>query len=71
MWLYNAGIFFYYCVIKTASLFKRKAKLWIQGRKNIFSRIESTIKDKINPGDKVIWFHCASLGEFDQRRPVL
>ncbi|HXB41360.1 MAG TPA: glycosyltransferase N-terminal domain-containing protein, partial [Bacteroidia bacterium] len=57
--------------IRFASLFNHKAKLWVKGRKNIFEKIESTLKEKIKPGDKVIWFHCASLGEFEQGRPVL
>lgn len=71
MWFYNCGIFFYYCIIRTAALFNPKAKLWVAGRKNIFERIEKTLAEKIKPGDKVLWFHCASLGEFEQGRPVL
>jgi len=71
MWFYNCGIFFYYCVIKFASLFNPKAKLWVQGRRNIFAHIEKVLKERIRPGDKVVWFHCASLGEFEQGRPVL
>ncbi len=71
MWFYNCGIFFYFLFIKFASLFKHKAKLWVDGRKNIFVHIEKTLGEKIKAGDKVIWFHCASLGEFEQGRPVL
>jgi 3-deoxy-D-manno-octulosonic-acid transferase len=50
-----------------ASFFNKKAKLWIKGRENIFERIEK----KINIEDEIIWFHCASLGEFEQGRPVI
>ncbi|MEN8186716.1 MAG: glycosyltransferase N-terminal domain-containing protein [Bacteroidota bacterium] len=39
----------------------------MDGRKDIFSKIESGITAK----DKVIWFHCASLGEFEQGRPII
>jgi len=71
MFTYNLSISFYYCFIKLASLFHPKARLWVRGRKDIFSKIESTLKERIKPGDKVVWFHCASLGEFEQGRPVL
>lgn len=39
----------------------------MDGRKNIFSEIKS----KVNPQEKKVWFHCASLGEFEQARPVM
>ncbi len=60
LWLYNAGI-------RVAALFRPKAKKWVQGRKNIFSRLEQAIP----AGEKIIWVHCASLGEFEQGRPVM
>lgn len=53
---------------KIAALFNTKARLGVQGRKNIFARI-STIA--IPPNQQIIWMHCASLGEFEQGRPVL
>lgn len=71
MWSYKVGIFFYYSFIRFASLFNHKAKLWVRGRKDIFSRMEKALKERIRPGDKVLWFHCASLGEFEQGRPVI
>ncbi len=58
--LYRAGALL-------ASLFDQKAKKWIKGRKNIFERLEKTIPT----GEKIIWVHCASLGEFEQGRPVI
>jgi 3-deoxy-D-manno-octulosonic-acid transferase len=67
LWLYNFGISFYGFFIKTASLFNSKARLFLKGRKNIFSVIEKRIKGQ----KKHIWFHFASLGEFEQGRPVL
>lgn len=66
--LYSISIYFYAVSIRIASLFNAKAKLWIEGRRNIFSKLESTIQGSTNP---VIWFHCASLGEFEQGRPVI
>lgn len=66
-WIYNIGISFYTLLIKFAANFNPKAKLFITGRKNIFHEIAQ----KINPDDRAIWFHFASLGEFEQGRPVL
>jgi 3-deoxy-D-manno-octulosonic-acid transferase len=67
LFLYNLGIRIYYLLILFASIFNRKARLWINGRKRIFEQIHS----KIDPNSSVIWFHCSSLGEFEQGRPVM
>lgn len=59
--LYNIGIRLYYLIIWLASFFNPKAKLWISGRRQqTFVRYQNSI-----------WFHFASLGEFEQGRPVL
>ena len=50
-----------------ASLFNAKAKKWVKGRKRIFEKLQQAIP----PGEKIIWMHCASLGEFEQGRPVI
>ncbi len=65
--LYNLFIRIYWLVLWFASLFNNKARLWINGRKGIFGKIGKTI----SADDKIIWFHCASLGEFEQGRPVI
>lgn len=65
--LYIIGIRVYTLLIRIFSLFNPKAKLFINGRKNSYTQIAQ----KINPGEKHIWFHFASLGEFEQGRPVL
>ncbi len=65
--IYYLGIQIYYFLILIASLFNRKAKLWINGRKRLLKKIES----RVNPEDKTAWFHCASLGEFEQGRPLI
>lgn len=61
LFTYNIVIRFYYAIIYILSFFNKKAQLWIQGRKN----------NAITPLPGCIWFHFASLGEFEQGRPVL
>lgn len=50
-----------------AALFNPKAKKWVKGRKHIFQKLEAAIPT----GEKIIWVHCASLGEFEQGRPLM
>ena len=47
--------------------FSEKLKLFINGRRDVFSHLKSTIA----PGDQTIWFHAASLGEYEQAVPVI
>jgi 3-deoxy-D-manno-octulosonic-acid transferase len=70
--VYNIFIQVYTAFIFIASIFSRKAKLWINGRKEIFEKIAYAMNEKqlMDPG-KIAWFHCASLGEFEQGRPVI
>jgi 3-deoxy-D-manno-octulosonic-acid transferase len=65
--LYNIFLLLYRAGISIASLINPKAKLWIRGRKNIFEKISSAVL----PNHPLIWMHCASLGEFEQGRPLL
>ncbi len=65
--LYDIGIRIYWLAARIISPWNPKARLWIRGRRNWKSRLESSSLI----GGKVIWFHCASLGEFEQGRPVL
>ncbi len=65
--LYTIGINFLGIGMKIASLFHPKARLWVKGRKNVFTHI----KNKISENDKVIWMHASSLGEYEQGLPVL
>lgn len=58
---YKAGIYF-------VSFWNKKAGLWISGRINLFENVKKALPRKEN---KTIWMHCASLGEFEQGRPVL
>ncbi len=65
--IYSLTIRLYICGIYLFSVFDKKARLWLTGRKGIFKRLDETIERK----DKIIWFHAASLGEFEQGRPVM
>jgi 3-deoxy-D-manno-octulosonic-acid transferase len=65
--LYDLGIWLYGVLLRLISPFNPKAKLWVQGRKDILNRIGQTVEQ----GQKYIWFHFASLGEFEQGRSVL
>jgi len=65
-YIYSAAVRFYGLGIFAASFFNPKARLWINGRKNISGKIENIAKN-----DSVIWVHAASLGEFEQGRPVM
>ncbi len=67
LFLYNLSINLYYLLIKIYQHFNPKARLWIEGRKNIFEKISK----EVDPNLPSIWFHFASLGEFEQGRPVL
>ena len=61
LWLYKCGAI-------VLSPFNEKAKRWLSGRKNVFSKLEATLSAK---NGKTTWFHCASLGEFEQARPLM
>ncbi|MFP5080321.1 3-deoxy-D-manno-octulosonic acid transferase [Pedobacter sp. JCM 36344] len=67
LWLYNIGIQFYGSIIAIFALFNRKAALFTKGRVNLLKKVGQII----DPTKKHIWFHFASLGEFEQGRPVL
>lgn len=66
-WLYNLGILGYYLLVRIVSIRNDKARKWIEGRKEIFKRLSETIV----PGERILWFHASSLGEFEQGRPVI
>lgn len=66
MIVYRLGIYFYYLFIKFASLFNEKAKLWVNGRK----AQKSVYSTSLEKTDRV-WFHFASLGEFEQGRSMI
>lgn len=65
--LYDLLVHFVGCSLKIVAALNPKMKLFVEGRKNVFEQIEQ----KISQGDKTIWFHAASLGEFEQGMPVM
>ena len=67
MGLYNIGMYLYQKAIGVASLRSTKARQWRDGRRGIFERLSQSIGDS----DRIVWVHCASLGEFEQGRPII
>ena len=65
--LYTISIQLHIIAIHIAALFNTKAKLWIKGRKAIFQKLTEAIKEN----QDIVWFHCASLGEFEQGKPII
>jgi 3-deoxy-D-manno-octulosonic-acid transferase len=65
--LYNIAILIYVLTARLLSPVNSKARLWTRGRK----RWETLLHEKINPENINIWIHCASLGEFEQGRPLI
>ncbi len=65
--LYNIFLWLYQICIRLVSPWNRKAAAWVKGRKGIFKTISHA---KIK-GRQQVWMHCASLGEFEQGRPVI
>ena len=66
--LYNLLIQTYGVALWSASLFNKKARHFLEGRKNLYSQLSSDFMDN---QELIAWFHCASLGEFEQGRPVM
>ncbi|WP_428740996.1 3-deoxy-D-manno-octulosonic acid transferase [Tenacibaculum sp.] len=64
--LYNLLLSIVSILLPIVALFNKKIKLFYKGRKETFSKLDS-----ITATDKVIWFHAASLGEFEQGRPII
>jgi 3-deoxy-D-manno-octulosonic-acid transferase len=64
--LYNFGIILYSIAIRLAAFFNPKAKLLVAGRKQAVDSFK-----KLTNIEGVIWFHVASLGEFEQGRPLI
>jgi len=65
--LYNIAISITGFLLKFIAIFNKKIRFFINGRNETFTKLESVISKK----DKTIWFHCASLGEFEQGRPII
>ena len=67
LFVYNLLTYITGAVLHIVALFSPKMKLFVNGRKTVFA----TLKENIQPTDKVLWFHAASLGEFEMGLPVM
>lgn len=65
--LYSSIIYIVQAVLPISGLFSSKMKLFVKGRKDVFS----TLRNQLTDQDRVIWFHAASLGEYEQGVPVM
>jgi 3-deoxy-D-manno-octulosonic-acid transferase len=65
--IYNFILLFASQLLKILALFSPKLNLFVQGRKSVFE----ILKNNIQEFDKTIWFHAASLGEYEQGLPVI
>tara|TARA_R110002049_G_scaffold616_17_gene3637 strand:- start:1764 stop:3017 length:1254 start_codon:yes stop_codon:yes gene_type:complete len=63
--VYNFTVFLASLLLPIVAIFNKKTKLFVDGRKQTFSKLSELKKEKI------IWFHAASLGEFEQARPII
>ncbi len=64
--IYNIGIYLTRFALQCVALFNKKIKKGVVGRLNTFN----ILKAFLNKNDKTLWFHCASLGEYEQGLPV-
>ncbi len=68
VFLYNIAIRCYVAGIRIFSIFNAKARLFLKGRVGLLKKIEESFRDDKR---EKIWVHCASLGEFEQGRPII
>ena len=68
MGIYNTGIYAFQTLLRLAAPFNPKARLWIEGRRNWTTLLANKLAGNRAP---IVWFHAASLGEFEQGRPVI
>ncbi|MEY8847960.1 3-deoxy-D-manno-octulosonic acid transferase [Psychroserpens sp. XS_ASV72] len=64
--MYTFSIYILNFILKIVAVFNPKIKLGVEGRKQTFK----ILNENIRPNDQTIWFHCASLGEYEQGLPV-
>jgi 3-deoxy-D-manno-octulosonic-acid transferase len=69
--IYSVSIFLYGLGIRVAAWFRPKARQWVRGRKGLFTRLAGDLQARECAWNGTVWFHCASLGEFEQGRPVM
>ena len=67
LFIYNLIVVLADFILKIVALFNNKIRLFVEGRKSVFK----ILSNKIKAYDKTIWFHAASLGEYEQGLPVM
>lgn len=65
--LYNFFLALYRLAIMAYAPFNAKARLWVRGRRNW----QRQITEALSHGEKRIWFHCSSVGEYEQAKPLI
>ena len=65
---YTFGLHLYALLLRLVAPFVPKAAQWVQGRAGLLARIREALRHETAP---LVWFHCASLGEFEQGRPLM
>ncbi len=65
--MYNLAIYLYLLAVKFVGLFSKKVKLMRKGHKQVFD----ILRQNIDKDSQYLWFHAASLGEFEQGRPLM
>ncbi len=69
IFLYDFVLFCYKTAIYVAAFFNPKAKLWLDGRRHLFAEMAQKLPEKKE--QTTVWIHVASLGEFEQGRPLI
>lgn len=69
VFLYNCGVYALRFLYWTASWFNSKARAFRKGRLEQVQKLKETFP--LHESETLVWFHCASLGEFEQGRPVM
>ncbi len=67
--LYQTGLFFYALAARLAALFNNKVRKWLHGQRQAWQQLTNLSEQAT--GQQVLWFHCASVGEYEQGRPLM
>ena len=65
--IYNITISIYHFLITFSAIFNSKSNEWLRGRKNLWNDLELKTKNIKN----IVWFHCASYGEYEQAKELI
>lgn len=66
--MYSFALFLYRQLVRVVSIFQSKANLWQEGQNNVWDGLTKALAQNTRP---VAWFHTASLGEYEQGKPVM